>query len=131
MGWEVVEDDDVFFEEGQGKLSLDIGLKDASVCRSSRVTVRSKHLKPATKVWVFQCPNGALELSHCPCRHQPRGRTIFVVVPVSSMKMSRCGSSCILGSAWPLGAYDRPPSGWSCFEAGGVFHSDAVTDQTA
>ena len=59
--------------------------------------VRPKHLRAATKVWVFQCPNGALERSRWPCGHRPRSRVIFVVVPVSSMKTRRRGSSCILG----------------------------------
>ena len=53
--------------------------------------------RPAMKVCVFQWPNGTLERSRWPFRRRPRGRVIFVVVPVSSRKTSLCGSSRILG----------------------------------
>lgn len=52
------------------------------------------------KVSVFQCPNGALDRNRSPFGHRPRKRVIFVVVPVSSMKISLCGASRILG--WRL-----------------------------
>src|ERR1700694_2835369 len=51
----------------------------------------------ATKVWVIQCPKGALQRSRWPFGQQPRRRVILVVVPVSSRKTSRCGSSRIRG----------------------------------
>ena len=44
--------------------------------------VRASHRRPAMKVWVFQCPNGALERSLWPFRQRPRRRVILVVVPV-------------------------------------------------
>ena len=49
------------------------------------------------KVWVFQCPNGALALSRWPFGLRPRSRVILVLVPVSSMKTSLCRSSRIFG----------------------------------
>src|SRR5580700_8348910 len=59
--------------------------------------VSAPQRKPATKVCVFQCPKGALETSRRPLRLRPRRRVILVVVPVSSRKTSRCGSSRIFG----------------------------------
>src|ERR1700731_1700842 len=53
--------------------------------------------RPATKVWVIQCPKGALQRSRWPFAQRPRRRVILVVVPVSSRKTSRCGSSRIRG----------------------------------
>src|SRR5262249_28542654 len=44
--------------------------------------------RPATKVVVLQWPQGALQISRGPLRQRPRVRTIFVLVPVSSMKTS-------------------------------------------
>ena len=42
---------------------------------------------------------GSRELAHleCPLRLRPRRRAILVVVPVSSRKISRCGSSRMIG----------------------------------
>jgi hypothetical protein len=59
--------------------------------------VSAPQRKPAMKVCDFQCPNGALERSRWPFRQRPRSRVILVVVPVSSRKTSRCGSSRIPG----------------------------------
>ena len=59
--------------------------------------VRASHRRPAMKVCVFQCPNGTFESSLCPLRLRPRRRAILVVVPVSSRKTSRCGSSRMIG----------------------------------
>jgi hypothetical protein len=49
------------------------------------------------KVWVIQCPKGAFARSRWPLRQRPRRRVILVVVPVSPMKTSRCGSSRMCG----------------------------------
>jgi hypothetical protein len=54
--------------------------------------VRPSHRKAAMKVWVPQCAKGARALRRCPLRARPRSRVIFVVVAVSSMKTSLCGS---------------------------------------
>src|ERR1700733_1204448 len=59
--------------------------------------VRASHRRPAMKVCVLQCPNGTFESSLCPLRLRPRRRAILVVVPVSSRKTSRCGSSRMIG----------------------------------
>jgi hypothetical protein len=40
---------------------------------------------------------GAFERRRSPLSQRPRARVIFVLVPVSSMNTSRCGSVCILG----------------------------------
>lgn len=74
------------------------------------------------KVCVFQCPNGAFERSRWPFRQRPRRRVIFVVVPVSSMNTSRCGSSRIRG--WRLVCHSCRAlltSGRSCSLASSVF----------
>ena|ERR1035438_6314627 len=52
----------------------------------------SLHRRPATKVVVFQCPQGALPMSRRPRAQRPRCRTILVLVPVSSMKTSLLAS---------------------------------------
>ncbi len=52
----------------------------------------SLHRRPATKVVVFQCPQGALPMSRRPLAQRPRCRTILVLVPVSSMKTSSLAS---------------------------------------
>jgi len=59
--------------------------------------VSASQRRPAMKVWVFQCPNGALARSLRPLGQRPRKRVILVVAPVSSRTMSRCGSSRIRG----------------------------------
>src|ERR1700722_12316823 len=64
---------------------------------TTKGAVSPSQRRPAIKVWVFQCPNGALERKRCPFRQRPRRRVIFVVVPVSSRKTSLCGSSRIFG----------------------------------
>src|ERR1700691_5201597 len=77
--------------------------------------VRAPQRSPATKVWVFQWPKGALERRRSPLSQRPRARVIFVLVPVSSMKTSRCGSVPILNHrAVPL----NPPGflfGWGFY----------------
>ena len=64
---------------------------------TTKGAVRPWHRSPAMKVWVFQCPNGALALSRWPFGLRPRSRVILVLVPVSSMKTSLCRSSRIFG----------------------------------
>src|ERR1700691_5728009 len=59
--------------------------------------VRAPQRSPATKVWVFQWPKGALERRRSPLSQRPRARVIFVLVPVSSMNTSLWGSVRILG----------------------------------
>ena len=63
----------------------------------TRGAVSASRRKPAMKVCFFQCPNGAFERNQRPLGQRPRGRVIFVVVPVSSIKTRRCGSSRISG----------------------------------
>src|ERR1700678_3562000 len=59
--------------------------------------VRAPQRSPATKVWIFQWPKGALERRRSPLSQRPRARVILVLVPVSSMKTSLWGSVRILG----------------------------------
>src|SRR5580658_8107552 len=78
--------------------------------------------RPATKVCVFQWPNGAFERSLWPLRQRPRRRVILVVVPVSSRKISRCGSSRRAG--WRMVVHSSRAfltSGRSCSLARRVF----------
>src|ERR1700678_4820108 len=82
------------------ELGAHVGLEDRPVHRRvdddtarSGLSTRS----PATKVWVFQWPKEALERRRSPLSQRPRARVILVLVPVSSMKTSRCGSVPILG----------------------------------
>src|SRR5918994_7867629 len=67
---------------------------------TTKGAVKPWQRRPATKVWVSQWPNGALACRRSPLRQRPRSRVILVVVPVSSMKTSRCGSWRIRG--WRL-----------------------------
>jgi hypothetical protein len=62
--------------------------------------VRPSQRNAAMKVCVPQCPNGARALNRCPRRARPRSRVILVVVAVSSMNASRCGSWRIRGWRW-------------------------------
>ena len=80
------------------------------------------------KVCVFQCPNGTFESSLCPLRLRPRRRAILVVVPVSSRKTSRCGSSRMIG--WRVKVHSSRAcfmSGRSCSLARRVFF-EAIAD---
>src|ERR1700730_7990325 len=49
--------------------------------------------KPATKVIVFQCPCGTDATSRSPRKQRPLTRPMFVLVAVSSINISRAGSS--------------------------------------
>ena len=75
------------------------------------------------KVCVFQCPNGTFESSLCPLGSCGlAGRAILVVVPVSSRKTSRCGSSRMIG--WRVEVHSSRAcfmSGRSCSLARRVF----------
>src|SRR6266849_2898478 len=75
--------------------------------------------RPATKVVVFQCPQGALPMSRRPLAQRPRCRTILVLVPVSSMKTSLLASrpDC---SAFHVGRASAT-SGRSCSMTCSVF----------
>src|SRR5277367_3612577 len=84
--------------------------------------IRASHRRPATKVCVFQCPNGAFERSRWPLGLRPRRRVILVVVPVSSRKITRCGSSRMIG--WRVEVHSSRAcfmSGRSCSLARRVF----------
>src|ERR1700738_3944306 len=84
--------------------------------------IRASHRRPATKVCVFQCPNGAFERSLWPLGLGPRRRVILVVVPVSSKKTTRCGSSRMIG--WRVEVHSSRAcfmSGRSCSLARRVF----------
>src|SRR5271156_4396126 len=84
--------------------------------------IRASHRRPATKVCVFQCPNGAFERSRRPLGLRPRRRVILVVVPVSSRKITRCGSSRMIG--WRVEVHSSRAcfmSGRSCSLARRVF----------
>lgn len=76
-------------------MGFDIDLEDSLVIGRSMIhgAVRPSQRRPATKVCVFQWPNDARAFKRCPFRARPRGRVIFVVVAVSSMKTSRCACS--------------------------------------
>ena len=96
--------------------------------RSRKGAVRASHRRPAMKACVFQCPNGTFESSLCPLRLRPRRRAILVVVPVSSRKTSRCGSSRMVG--WRVRSIPRAPAlcwGRSCSLARRVFF-EAIAD---
>ena len=81
------------------ELGAHVGLEDRPVHRrvDDHGAVRAPQRSPATKVWVFQWPKGALERRRSPLSQRPRARVILVLVPVSSMKTSLCGSVPILG----------------------------------
>src|SRR3984957_8481834 len=84
--------------------------------------VSAPQRKPAMKVCVFQWPNGTLERSLWPLGQRPRRRVILVVVPVSSRKTSRCGSSRISGWRTPIHSSRAClTSGRSCSLARRVF----------
>ena len=96
----IAHDDDIAFVEGWSELFLDVSLKNAPVHRRVNDEGGGQGLsqrRPAMKVCVFQCPNGTFESSLWPLRLRPRRRVILVVVPVSSRKTSRCGSSRMIG----------------------------------
>ena len=71
--------------------------------------------------------------SRFPLRERPRRRAILVVVPVSSRKMSRCGSSRMRG--WRVAIHSSRAaliSGRSCSVASSVFfEAVAVADEKA
>jgi hypothetical protein len=79
----------------------------------------SSRRRPATKVVVFQWPQGALPISRRPLRQRPRVRTILVLVPVSSMKTSFLASR----PSWSAFHFWRASatSGRSCSAARSVF----------
>src|SRR5260221_652444 len=84
--------------------------------------MRPSHLRPATKVCVPQWPKGALPFSRSPFNERPRNRVNFVVVPVSSMKISRWRSRRMMG--WRPSLYSAlalASSGLSCSLARRVF----------
>jgi hypothetical protein len=54
---------------------------------TTKGTVSLSRRRLATKVWVIQCPKGALQRSRWPFGQRPRRRVILVVVPVSSMRL--------------------------------------------
>jgi hypothetical protein len=98
VGGQVVQNDDVALLQGWDELGAHVGLEDGGSIGASMTqgAVRAQR-SPATKVWVFQWPKGALERRRSPLSQRPRARVIFVLVPVSSMNTSRCGLVCILG----------------------------------
>ena len=75
--------------------------------------------RPATKVVVFQWPQGVLPINRRPLRQRPRVRTILVLVPVSSMKTSLLASR----PGWSAFHFCRAcaTSGRSCSAACSVF----------
>src|SRR5215210_457172 len=86
--------------------------------------------RPATNVVVFQCPQGTLPTTRCPRGPRPRRRAILVLVPVSSTKTSRAGSS----SGWLAFQRSRAAatSGRSCSAAcTAFFERDPVTVEKA
>ena len=99
MGRQIVQDYDIARPKSRSQLSLDVSFKMRRSIGASMTkgAVRASHRRPAMKVCVFQCPNGTFESSLCPLRLRPRRRAILVVVPVSSRKISRCGSSRMIG----------------------------------
>src|SRR4030088_650533 len=95
--------------------------KDSPFIGPSRThgATRPSQRRPAVKVVVFQCPQGALPISRWPRRQRPWVRTILVEVPVSSTNTRRVVSS----SVWL--AFQRcrasATSGRSCSAACRVF----------
>jgi hypothetical protein len=96
VGGEVVEDDDFALVPGGGKLGLDIGLEDDPVHRPIDDERRGEFMaaQPGNGPPV---PERRLGLEALAFRTAARQRGILVVVPVSSINTSRCGSSFILG----------------------------------
>ena len=130
MGRQIVQDDDVARLESRSQFSLDVVSKMRRSIGASMTkgAVRASHRRPAMKVCVFQCPNGTFESSLCPFRLRPRRRAILVVVPVSSRKTSRCGSSRMIG--WRVKVHSSRAcsmSGRSCSPARRVFF-EAIAD---
>src|ERR1700724_1593062 len=84
--------------------------------------VSASQRRPAMKVWVFQCPNGALARSLRRLGQRPRKRVILVVAPLASRKRSRCGSRRLRG--WRTSVHSSRAclmSGRSCSLARRVF----------
>src|SRR5262245_8063222 len=94
---------------------------------------RPSQRRLATRVWIFQWPKGALELSLSPLRQRPRSRVSLVVVPVSSRKISLLRSRRMMGwrpSFHSLRALAM--SGLSCSDALSVFfEAEATGNQKA
>src|SRR6202046_2265308 len=114
MGRQIVQDDDVARLKGRSQLSHEVGFENEPVFGASMTqgAIRASDRRPATKVCVFQCPNGAFERSLWPLGLRPRGRVILVVVPVSSRKTTRFGSSRMIG--WRVEVH----SSRACFMSG-------------
>lgn len=90
---EIVEDDDVALRQGRCELGLDVEI-ECDAMRSMALSTSHGALspwqrRPAMKLWVRQCPNGAEAGSLSPQRLRPRSLTILVLIAVSSMKTSR------------------------------------------
>lgn len=123
MSGEVVEDDNIARRQRRGKLGLYISLEDVPVHRPVHYERCGEPEASETgdEGLGFPVPDGALERSRSPLRQRPYRRVIFVVMPVSSMKTSLCGSSRILGCRRSsiLGAFLM--SGRSCSEASSFF----------
>src|SRR5512139_3811750 len=78
----------------------------------------------ATKVTVFQCPQGTRPMTLRPRLARPRSRAMLVQVPVSSMKTKRAGSNdCRSICHW---ARAKATSGRSCSAASTVFFNGDV-----
>src|SRR5229473_2578359 len=75
--------------------------------------------KPATKVIVFQWPQGTRPTTRRPRLARPRSRAMAVLVPVSSMNTSRAGSRS--GCAAIQAARAAATSGRSCSLACTIF----------
>jgi hypothetical protein len=121
VGRQIIPDDDIALFRGSARAFLDIGLEDAPV-----------HW-PLTRKGAVSLSTGAFERRRRPLKQRPRRRVISVVVPVSSRKMNRCGSSRSRG--WRLVVRSSRAllmSGRSCSLAKqSIFLAIAVADETA
>jgi hypothetical protein len=118
VGGQIVQDDDVALLQRGDELGAHVGLEDRPVDRRVDDPRRGQapQRSPATKVWVFQWPKGALERRRSPLPQRPCARVIFVLVPVSSMKTSLWGSVRILGCRSAFHA-------WRAWRTSGRSHS--------
>ena len=130
MGRQIVQDDDVARLESRSQLSLDVSFKNAPVHRRVNDEGGGQGVEAQAGDEGLRLPvsDGTFESSLCPFGLRPRRRAILVVVPVSSRKTSRCGSSRMIG--WRVKVHSSRAcfmSGRSCSLARRVFF-EAIAD---
>src|SRR6185312_9903379 len=107
VGCEVVEDDNVALCQRRGELCLDIGFEDAPVHGGidDEGCGEPMTAQPSDESLRLPMPERRSRAQPPTLSTTPAQRVIFVVVPVSSMNTSLCGSSRIRG--WRLACHSR------------------------